>query len=131
MALISRRDVISRMAAGALGSVALAGRRPKGKVETARTTPERVVKIGRLKQSVSYWCYGKIPLPDFARAVAEMGLTAIDLLDESQWPIVREYGLICSLGWKTGGDIPKGVNDKANHEAIVRECRSKPHHILR
>jgi hydroxypyruvate isomerase len=84
------------------------------------TNADRVVKIGRLKQSVSYWCYSRIPLQEFAKAVAEMGLTAIDLLDETQWPVVRDYGLICSLGWKVGGDIPKGVNDKANHDAIVR-----------
>jgi hydroxypyruvate isomerase len=40
------------------------------------------VKNGRLKQSVSRWCYNAIPMPDFCRAVADMGLTAIDLLEE-------------------------------------------------
>ena len=40
----------------------------------------RVVKKGRLKQSVSRWCYQRIPMPDFCKAVAAMGLTAIDLL---------------------------------------------------
>jgi hydroxypyruvate isomerase len=89
-------------------------------VPTRAVAAERVVRSGRLKQSVSRWCYDKIPLPDFCRAVADMGLPAIDLLGEAEWPIVREYGLVCSLGWKTGGDIPNGLNDPANHDLIVK-----------
>jgi len=121
--LITRRDVIAGITAGALGSTLLSKTGAFGMATRAwglGLPSEKVVKIGRLKQSVSYWCYGRIPLPEFARAVAEMGLTAIDLLEENQWPVVREFGLICSLGWKVGGDIPKGVNDKANHDAIVK-----------
>jgi hydroxypyruvate isomerase len=79
----------------------------------------RVVKRGRLKQSVSRWCYGAIPLPDFCRAVADMGLGAIDLLAQDEWPLLKEYGLVCSMGWHTGGDIPNGLNDPANHDLIV------------
>ncbi len=48
---------------------------------------DRVVKNGRLKQSVSRWCYNAIPMPDFCRAVADMGLTAIDLLEEPDWAV--------------------------------------------
>jgi hydroxypyruvate isomerase len=80
----------------------------------------RVVKNGRLKQSVSRWPYNKIPLPEFARAVADIGLTAIDLLEEADWPVVRQYGLVCSMGYAGGGSIPDGLNVKANHDAIVR-----------
>ncbi len=79
----------------------------------------RVVQKGRLKQSVCRWCYGKIPLPDFCKAVSEIGLTAIDLIEEKDWPVLAEHGLICSMGWKMGGDIPNGLNDPANHDLIV------------
>ena len=58
----------------------------------------RAVTKGRLKQSVCRWCYQKIALPDLAKAVADMGLTAIDLLGEADWAVVRDYGLICSMG---------------------------------
>ena len=81
---------------------------------------DKVVKNGRLKQSVSRWCYNSIPMPDFCRAVAEMGLTAIDLLEEPDWSAVRQYGLICSMGYAGGGTIPNGLNVKANHDAIVK-----------
>jgi len=86
---------------------------------TVRPT-ERIVRNGRLKQSVSRWPYQKIPLPDFCRAIAEMGLTAVDLLEEADWPVARQYGLVCSMGYAGGGSIRDGLNVKANHDAIVR-----------
>jgi hydroxypyruvate isomerase len=81
---------------------------------------ERAVKKGRLKQSVSRWCYKAIPDREFYRAVADMGLTAVDLLEEDQWAVVREYGLVCSMGYGGGGSIKDGLNVVANHDAIVK-----------
>jgi len=83
-------------------------------------TADRIVKNGRLKQSVSRWCYKSIPMPDFCRAVADMGLTAIDLLEEPEWTIARDHGLVCSMGYAGGGSIPDGLNVTANHDAIVK-----------
>jgi len=80
----------------------------------------RAVTKGRLKQSVSRWCYEKIPAREFYRAVAGMGLTAVDLLEEPEWSVVREFGLICSMGYGGGGTIENGLNDRANHDAIVK-----------
>jgi len=81
---------------------------------------DRFVKNGRLKQSVSRWPYAKIPLADFCRAVADMGLTGVDLLEEEEWPVARQAGLVCSMGYAGGGSIKDGLNVKANHDAIVR-----------
>jgi hydroxypyruvate isomerase len=79
----------------------------------------RIVSRGRLKQSLCRWCYAKIPLADLCRAAADMGLTAIDLLTEKEWPVAREFGLICSMGSGAGGSIADGLNVKANHDKIV------------
>ncbi|HEY5907269.1 MAG TPA: TIM barrel protein [Vicinamibacteria bacterium] len=79
------------------------------------------VKLGRIKQSVCRWCYEKIPLPDFCKAVKGLGLTAIDLIEEKEWPLLADHGLVCSMGWKTGGGgIPDGLNDPKNHDLIVK-----------
>ncbi len=107
---IGRRDVIQ----GA-GSVLAAGMLPLGSQQGAG----RAVSRGRLRQSVSRWCYQKIALPDLCRAVAAMGLTAIDLLEAADWPVVREHGLICSMGYGGGGSIREGLNNPANHDRIV------------
>jgi hydroxypyruvate isomerase len=81
---------------------------------------DKAVKNGRLKQSVSRWPYAKIPLPDFCRALAEIGLPAIDLLEMDEWPVARDHGLVVSMGYAGGGSIPDALNVKANHDAIVR-----------
>ena len=83
------------------------------------------VTRGRLKQSVSRWCYGKIPMPEFCKAVKGMGLTAIDLLEEPEWTVVRDFGLICSMAYAGGGTIADGLNVKANHDAIVKNFEEK------
>jgi hydroxypyruvate isomerase len=104
---LGRRELLA--SAGAFTAAAAVGAAGTG----------RVVQKGRLKQSVCRWCYQAIPLPDFCKAVSAIGLTAIDLVEEKDWPLLADHGLVCSMGWKTGGDIPDGLNDPANHDLIV------------
>jgi hydroxypyruvate isomerase len=72
------------------------------------------------RQSVCRWPYAKIPIREFFKAVADMGLTAVDLLTPDEWPIAKEFGLTCSMGSGFGGTIVDGLNDPANHDAIVK-----------
>jgi hydroxypyruvate isomerase len=109
---ITRREAL----AGAGLALAAASSLPAA---AAAPTTGRVVQKGRLKQSACRWCYSKIPINDLCKAAAEIGLTALDLIDEKDWPLLKEHGLICSMGWHTGGEIPNGLNDPANHELIV------------
>jgi hydroxypyruvate isomerase len=102
---ISRRQAL----VGAAAMVAAPGHSAAG------GTGQRQVAKARLKQSVCRWPFAKIPLPEFCKAVADMGLTAIDLLTEKEWPVAREYGLTCSMGSGLGGTIVDGLNVKANH----------------
>jgi hydroxypyruvate isomerase len=78
---------------------------------------------GRLNQSVSRWPFNRIPLPQFARAAKEIGLVAIDLLQPDEWPVVRDAGLICSMGYPTARTdfIATGFNNPANHAMLLRE----------
>ena len=111
---LSRRNLILNMSKGAAGLFLLPKLMSGGAVE-------KLVKKGRLKQSVSYWCYQKyFKLPEFARIVAEMGLPAIDLLQPEQWEIVRQAGLVCSMGYADAAKIPDGLNNRSNHDAIVK-----------
>lgn len=74
---MDRREALKTLGAAAVGSqVALKGGASLG--------PR--FSMGRLKQSVSRWPYSRIPLPDFCRAAARIGLAAIDLLQPNDWP---------------------------------------------
>jgi hydroxypyruvate isomerase len=81
--------------------------------------PQKIVKIGRLKQSVARWPYASIAMPDFCRAVADMGLTAIDLLRPNEWEALKPFGLTCSLAYAGADSIPRGFNNPTNHDAMV------------
>ena len=52
-----------------------------------------------------------------------MGLAGIDLLNSEDWPVVRQHGLVCSMGYAAQRDdfIPRGFNDPANHDLLVGE----------
>ncbi len=118
---VSRRDAL-RLGAGGLAGLGALGLAAEGYGGgAAQSAPAgKAVTKGRLKQSVSRWCYDKIPMPEFCKAVAAMGLPAIDLLNEPDWALVRDYGLTCSMGYAGGGSIPNGLNVKANHDQIVK-----------
>src|SRR5947208_10661091 len=109
---ITRRDaLLSTLAAAGIAAIAPPIR------------PSAHPPIGRLKQSASRWCYRSIPLPDLCKAGKAMGLAGIDLLAPEDWPIVRQNGLVCSMGYAAIRDdfIPRGFNDPANHDLLVGE----------
>jgi len=113
--MVTRREAIT-VSIGAIGSLA-ASRGPDPTIRPSAHPP------GRLKQSASRWCYRSIPLPDLCRAGKAMGLSGIDLLASDDWPIVRQQGLVCSMGYAAIRDdfIPRGFNDPANHDLLVGE----------
>ncbi|MBZ5724095.1 MAG: TIM barrel protein [Acidobacteriia bacterium] len=77
---------------------------------------------GRLKQSASRGCYGKIPLDELCRAAAEIGLSGIDLVSYQDWPTIRRYGLVPAMT-PGAGTIPEGWNRRENHDRLEKEMR--------
>ena len=104
---MDRRDALKALGVAAVG----ASLRPRFNV------------TGRLKQSASRWCYGKIPLPDLCRSAKQIGLSGIDLLQPEDWQVVQDNGLVCSMGYPTKRNdfIATGFNDLANHAMLLRE----------
>jgi hydroxypyruvate isomerase len=92
------------------GSVALA---PLAK-------PSSAAPGGRLKQSAALWCYSKIPVDDFCRQAAEIGLAGVDLVNEKDWPTVKKYGLVPAIV-AGAGTIPVAWNRKENHDRLEKE----------
>ena len=109
---LTRRSMLSGAAAAA--TVAAAGQ--PGAAAT------KVVKNGRLRQSVCKWCYRDMSLEDLSTNAAAMGIAAIDLLTEEEWPVVKKHGLVCAVGSGVN-PIPDGLNTKANHSQIEANFR--------
>lgn len=108
-------------AAGVFGGLALW---PRPLLGRPRGEPDR--EPGRLRQSVSRWPFGEIPLPEFCRAVRDLGLEAIDLLGPDEWPVVADCGLMCSMGYPTDRRdfIVTGFNRVENHPMLLAELEA-------
>ncbi|HEY7569643.1 MAG TPA: TIM barrel protein [Gemmatimonadaceae bacterium] len=78
---------------------------------------------GRLHQSVCRWPFGDVPLGEFCKRVKGMGIEAVDLLTEDEWPVARDAGLVVSMGTPTKRRdfISTGLNDRANHSMLLEE----------
>ena len=91
--------------------------------ELLASAPEKPPRKNRIHQSVSRWCYQKIPLDQLCTAAAEMGLKGIDLLEIAEWDVPARYGLTCTMGYAGGGEINKALNRVENHVSIEAAFR--------
>ncbi len=117
----TRREFLGAGAAAAAGA-ALGGVPLRYDSAVTVTAPAG----GRIKQSVSRWCYEKIPLPEFCRASKAMGLAAIDLLQPADWGVVASEGLVCSMGYPTERRdfLRTGFTNAANHAMLLKELEA-------
>jgi hydroxypyruvate isomerase len=114
--IMKRRKMIESMAGAALVTAVT----PLNMAFSGDSEGNRPLK-GNIHHSVSQWCYGDIPLEQFAKSCKEMGLESIELLGEKDWPVVQKAGLKCAVGYATELGIPKGFNRTANHEQLISD----------
>ncbi|HUL80468.1 MAG TPA: TIM barrel protein [Vicinamibacteria bacterium] len=111
-----RRDVLRGGAALAAAALGMA-RRGEGAGADQGAGP---AVRGRLKQSVSRWCFGKMSLDELCGHAARIGYRGIDLLGPADWPVVRKHGLVCPLAMLGAPvTIDKGLNRVENHGPIL------------
>ena len=113
MAAPTRRSVLHSTLAVAAATL-LDG--PWLRAQAPSATP--VPRHGNIHQSVSRWCYQKIPLDQLCAYAASIGLQGIDLLQPEEYEIPQRYGLRCTMGYAGGGEINQGLNRTENHAAI-------------
>ena len=80
---------------------------------------ERVVKNGRIRQSVLDWCYAPMDLETLARHAAAIGLTAIENVAPKDWGILKRYGLVNAM--TVGHMFVDGMNHKENHAMCIEK----------
>src|SRR5213595_999377 len=78
-----RRDTLKGIATGVTMASVSSPSPASSWAQEIHATPRK----GRIKQSVSRWCYQKIPLDELCQRSAEMGLKAIDLLGVEEWEV--------------------------------------------
>ncbi len=68
---------------------------------------EHIVKNGRIKQSIVYWCFEKHWNMDQAAKVAkDLGCQSIELIAPKFFPTLKQNGLTCAIGTIDMGSRP-------------------------
>lgn len=115
MSRLSRRNVLKSALSGAALASLSSPSWPQGTAAIKRK--------GHIRQSVSRWCYQKIPLDKLCAYAAEIGLKGVDLLNPDEFEVPARYGLICSMGYAGGGEIESAMNRPENHTRIEEGFR--------
>jgi len=117
---LSRRTFIRNTSLAAAGTLAAIMAQKTGAVDIDKI--ERVVKNGRINQSVSRWCYGKWSLDELCAISVKLGIKAIDLLGPSDFPTLKKHGLVCSM--ISTHNLATGLNNKKNHADCIAKIRT-------
>jgi len=110
------RNVSRRQVLGTLGTLGAAAALP-----TNLSFAEAARPAARLKQSVSRWCYGRIPLDDLCEAAKTIGYKSVELLSEKEWEVPKKHGMACAMA-NGFGTIPVGFNRPDNHDKLVADA---------
>ena len=114
---MNRRTAIKTASIGASAAM-LGGIASAQTTFSGQSTNDAPLK-GYVKHSVSYWCFGKIPLDEFAKICKEIGIQSIELLDPKDWPVVQKHGLTCAMAQGAGMGIDNGWNNPELHNQLV------------
>lgn len=85
--------------------------------------PEKVVRHGRIQQSVVQWCFKDYwDVEQLARVAGQLGCRSVELVDAKYWPMLKQYGLTCAIAGSHG--FLKGFNNPKHWDectAILRQ----------
>jgi len=114
--VITRRAMLAGVAGTAIGlpSCTTPG--------TAPAKVDRVVKKGRINQSIVLWCFEKYwDLEKTCQIAKQLGCPSIELVEPKDWPMLKKYGLACALTSSHG--FEQGMNNPRYHDMCTRKIR--------
>ena len=85
---------------------------------TSLSGADRIVRHGRIRQSVMGWCFRPLPVTDLARHCRDIGLVAMEGIGREHYPAIRELGLAISLVGSHG--FARGPVNRENHDHCRR-----------
>ncbi len=81
------------------------------------------IQKGRIKQSLVHWCYAKTwSVEEFIPVAKELGCASIELVGTEYYPLLKQNGLECAIGFlDMQPDMPfdKGFNNPEHHDRAI------------
>jgi hydroxypyruvate isomerase len=117
---VTRRELLT-IAAGVAGVSSMLAGLPLA----AGAQAEKVVKNGRIKQSICGGCLGKLRLSrdEEAAVAAKMGLLGLDLISRNDWDAVKKHDLVATMV-PGAGSIKNGLNNKSMHPKFLEDFKN-------
>ncbi len=116
---MDRRQFVAGAALGA--GVTIAGVASSRMLRPGRDAEPR--GTAAFRHSVCRWPFAQMSVDALARAARELDMHSVELLEPDEWPIVKQHGLVCAVGYATvpdpGTRLTEGWNRPANHAWLV------------
>ena len=119
---LNRRGFVIGSAAGISAGVAGANAQgPDQLPETDDSDRQPVTAAdGRLDQGVCMWCFeSKMSLEQMCIEAQKLGLVGIDLMKPSDFPMLKKYGLVCTI--VQSHSLEDGLCDPKYHATAIEE----------
>ena len=78
---------------------------------------------GNINHAVCKWCYGEIPLDEFAIKIKEMGITGVDLIGPKDWHILKKHNLESTMCNGAEISLTEGFNDPQYHPKLIESYK--------
>jgi hydroxypyruvate isomerase len=115
---ISRKQALKNIAGiSALAATGLSSSSAYAFDNTSAEKRNRMLK-GNINHAVCRWPFNDIPIEAFLLAAKTMGIKGVDLLTQDEWPLLKEYGLVCSMATYKNASITEGFSNTKNHEQL-------------
>ena len=95
---------------------------------SAGTIP-RVVKHGRIRQSLTFWCLNSAPwnwdIERICATASGLGCQSVELVPTELWPVLRKHHITSALASNGMPDpmFHKGLNNASNHEEVITRTK--------
>lgn len=76
--------------------------------------------MNNINHSVVRWPYGRMPMEEFLKALNEIGVSAIELVDPKDYPLLKKYNIHCSLCHGAEISFTEGWNNPKHHEVLIK-----------
>lgn len=130
---LSRRRLIQAaagaavMGAAGLAKRAVADEDPPQRAAASPRRPEKVVKHGRIKQSVVSWCFSSHwEVEQLVEIAAALGCQSVELIAAEHFPLLKRHGLTCAIGSVDMSPDPPfavGFNNPKHHERVIAAAK--------
>ena len=89
---------------------------------------KKVIKKGRIKQSLVNWCFSSYwPPEELIPLAKQLGCESVELISPKYFPLLKEHGLECaiaSIKIEGGPPFEKGFNNPKYHEEVIQATRN-------